>query len=220
MKTRLIASVALIILTLSASAQITYSVIKVQAALPGAVQGTDFSTLVPTSFTTKVLINIALDKDITTPVASNIVLGYAGDFAAFGHNTPNTTSPVQLVVYDTEAQTKLKTIGTASNRTVVENRFAANKFKRVGTGSLTIANTSMGATNSFFTGGTLTIAGTVLRKPNGVATPDNLSVNAITTAVGTIEATLKKGTTVTSGTFVITKGTLRGSGKIVGTFTE
>ena len=68
MKTRLLASVALLLLALSATAQTTYSVIKVSAALTGAAQGTDFVTLVPTTFTTKILINIALDKEITTPV--------------------------------------------------------------------------------------------------------------------------------------------------------
>ena len=220
MKTRLLASVALLLLALSATAQTTYSVIKVSAALTGAAQGTDFVTLVPTTFTTKILINIALDKEITTPVPKNIVLAYAGDFAAFGHNTPDPTSPVQLVVYDTDAQAKLKTIATASNRTIVENRFAANKFKRVGFGTLTVADTSAGATNSFFTGGTLQIAGTVVRKPNGVATPANLTVTGITSVLGTLQATYKKGSTVTSGTFVITKGTLKGAGKILGTFTE
>jgi len=220
MKTPVFACIALLICARSVSAATTFSVIKVQATLPAAVQGTDFATLVPVSFTTKVLINIALDQDITTPVPNNIVLGYAGDFAAFGHHTPNTTSPVQLIVYDTEAQAKLKTIGVASTRDVVENRFSAAKFRRVGTGTLAIQNGASGATNSFFAGGTLNIAGTVLRKPNGVATPTNLTVTAITNALGTIEATFKKGDKTTTGVFIITKGTLRASGKIVGTFTE
>jgi hypothetical protein len=220
MKTFILAATAILATALSSVAQTTFSVIKLSAAIPCSAQAPDFSSLINTTLTTKILINIALDRDITTPVPNNIVLGYAGDFSAFGHHTPVTTSPVKLVVYDTETQTKLKTIGIASDRTVVESRFSAAKFKRIGLGTLTIQDTSGGSTNSFFTGGSLQIAGTVIRKPNGIATPGNLTVTALTTVVGTIQATyIKKGET-TTGTFIATKGTLRGSGKIVGTFTE
>jgi hypothetical protein len=212
-------AVACLLIAVSSQAQMTeFSVIKVSGSLPAQYQDST-QRLAKLPLTTKTLINIALNQEIRTPVPKNIILAYAGVFDDFGHHSPNPTGPAQLVVYDTNTNQKLATLGVATDRTVIEN-VVVNRFKRIATATLNIQDSSMGNPTGHFEGGALHVTGTVMRKPNGVATPDNLKVTAVATVTGSMELTFTKGSETKSVTVVIPKGTLRGSGKILGTFVE
>lgn len=223
MKLILLAATALLTLAFAPRAQAqaptTYSVIRLSAAIPSSFQAS--SLLGKYTFTTKALINMAQNLDVNTPVPSNIILGYAGDFDDFGHNTPNPNGPAQLVIFNTDSQTKVKTIAVLSPRVVAENK-VFNRFKRVAVGTLTLQDTSAGASVGAFTGGTLQVGGAGTRRPNllGPATTDTLRVSAVMTVVGTINGYYTRAGTLTNGPFLVTKGTLKANSKIVGMFTE
>jgi hypothetical protein len=216
MKLPILAVVFAVAVSLSASAQTTFSVIKVSAALPCTTQSANGVNLVKVTLRTKDVINIALDKDVTTKVPKNVVLGFAGDFANFGHVSPNSNGPTQLVVFDTNTMTKLKTIGMASNTSSVENR-VQNKYSRVFLSTLTIQDTN--GVDAFFSSGSLQVSGTAKRSPNAVADPATLKVVAPATVVGTVNASFRKSGVLQVGG-IVAKGALVARGKIVGTFTE
>jgi hypothetical protein len=220
MKSQILAAATLLFAAVPMTANaVTFSVIKVSGSLPGQFQTSPENKLAKFTLNTNALINIALNQDVRTAVPKNIILGYAGVFEDFAHHTPNASGPVQLVVFDTESQTKLKTIAVASARTIVEN-VVVDKFKRIGTGTLTIQDTSAGSPIGHFLSGSLQVSGTVTRRPNGVATPATLKVTTIATAVGTIRFQFTRGTDSKLITVVIPKGVLKASGKILGTFDE
>jgi len=199
-----------------AQAQTTYSVIKVTASLPCAAQSANGINLVKVTLTTKDIINIALDQPVTTVVPKEVILGFAGDFDDFGHTSPNTAGPMQLVVFNTNTMTKLKTIGVASNGAAVENRIV-NKYLRVFNGLLTIQDTG-GATTRFLSG-QLVIGGAAKRSPNDFVTAATLKVSATVNVVGQVSATFFKNG-VNQGGGIIARGSFKASGKVLGTFTE
>ena len=218
-KMPLLAAALLAIAATTYAQTTTFSVIKVSGSLPAQYQDPQTNRLVKLPLTTKTLINIALNQEIRTKVPKNIILAYAGVFEDFGHHNPNPTGPAQLVVYDVDAGAKLATIGVSTDRTVIEN-VVVNRFKRVATASLKISDTSAGHDVGHFVGGTLHITGTVMRKPNGVATSQNLKVTCAATAVGSMQLRFTKGSESETVTVVIPKGALRGSGRVLGTFVE
>jgi hypothetical protein len=197
----------------------TFSVLEVSAALKGSYQDASTSTLANFNLSTKTLINIALNKDIGTAVPKNIVLGYAGIFSDFANHNPNTTGPVRLVVYDTDTQTNLKTIAVASNRTVAEN-VVIDKFRRVSTATLTIQDTSAGATTGHLLSGTLQASGSGTRKPNAVATPTNLKVTGVVSVGGSLVFHYTKGSDAKTITLIVPKGTIKVNSKVIGTYEE
>jgi hypothetical protein len=224
----LFAAAVLCVIAPSVRAQVptTYRVFKATASIPGSFQDST-NHLQKVTLTTKMLINIALDRDVSTPIDPNVILGYAFDFVALGqHNPPNPNGKAQLVVFqvvpgDFNAGTKLKTIGTIGGRTLVENQ-VFNKFRRVLTSQATIANT--GGANCTFTAGNLVGGGTATRKPNSqaAATPETLTITAPSTVAGFIELTYtNQGQTVIDDRLlVISKGAVVAKGKVLGTFSE
>lgn len=229
MKLQILAALALaaIVTSPKADAQTTYSVIKATVSIPIFYQAADFATLLKYNMTTKAMINIARDMAVETPVPKNLVLGFAGDFNAFGQHDPNPSGPAQLVLFDTDTQQKVKTIAIGSSRTVYENE-VFNRFKRVATATLTFQDTG-GTGIGKFTSGVLQVGGTLTRLPNSLnpATPATLKVNSTSTVVGTVNLTFTQNRRLPGGgigggtaTFVVPKGTIRATGKIIGTFTE
>ena len=110
---------------------------------------------------------------------------------------------------------------------MVENRVLARTFKRVGVSNLLFVNTG-GTDSAFYAGGALVVGGTVTRTQPDEGNPATLKVNCPTNVVGVFNLTAKRARPLPNGGMaslanalvVVSKGSLRASGKIVGTFTE
>ena len=204
----------------------TYVVIKATASLPGVFQDAT-NQLVKTTLNTKMMINIAQGKDVMTPIAPNVILGYAFDFAALGqHNPQDPNGKAQVVVFQVDPTnpaggTKLATIGTLDARTLVENQ-VFNKFRRALTSRFSVSNT--GGTSNTFTSGTMVGGGTGTRTPNSPdpATVATVKITAPMIVTGFMKLSYTKNSqaVMNDNVLVISKGAVIGSGLVVGSFTE
>lgn len=213
MKTKIRPAVCLAIamaLAPAAMAATTFSVYRASAAVPvhyNALDRQSNQIIVRKTLTSRALINLALGNPSTTRPPRNVILALAGPGNFSFSLTP--TAPAQLIVWDTNTQTKLATIATVGSRQVLEQK--SKFYRRVGVGPLTFfAGTN--PTNRI-TGGTLNMQGTLTKKP----TPGGPSPTIKTSGNGTMGLVFE-GLSIPMG--IVHKASIHMSGKPIGTFTE
>ena len=194
----------------SAQATNNFSVYRATVALPVNYNATDRNfdqVIVRRTLTNRALINLALGRPSADKPAKNVIIALAGPGNFSFSVTP--TAPAQLIVWDTNTQTKLATIATFGTRQVLEQTSKA--YRRVGVGPMTFL--AGGSPANRITSGALTVQGTLTKK----STPRGPSPSVKTSGTGTIALVIDS-LSIPLG--IVQKASIVTSGLPIGTFAE